>query len=101
MSNAQIDAILRALGSSSVDNYVGIDGYVRSARANDKAAASASAEASLVHLTPVPDRLLDLSIERNYELEQSWLLQSELKGARTFKRCACCSLYLQLSYLLC
>ena len=86
MSDSQIDAILRALGSNGVHARASHDGDVRSPRENAKTPASGSTEAALIQLTPVPDRLLDLNVAWISSLEEAWLSRSDLKGAKSFKR---------------
>eukprot|EP00892_Ulva_mutabilis_P005081 jgi/Ulvmu1/2945/UM149_0028.1 len=87
MSDAQIDAILRALGSKSAHDAAARDVGVRFPPDRvKKNAASASAEAGVAELTQVPERLLDLKAAWIAESEGVWISQSELATRNSLKR---------------
>lgn len=86
MSDGEIAAILRALGSTETGHPVEDERRVRSLKANGRAVPSTYPEADLIHLTPVPERLLDLKIGLKSDVERTWLSRSELSTIKSPKR---------------
>lgn len=87
MSDGQIAAILRALGSSKTHHSAADESRVRPSQTDVQPVASNSpAEAGLAYLTPVPQRLLDLKVDLSPDAESEWWAASELSTIKSSAR---------------